>query len=137
MHDTQYGCAGGPYGTLRTAERSIATLSGGERQRVALALSLAFTDVAAQRGRMRCNLLVLDEVPALCAACPEPAMHDADLSGPFVQVMQNLDAEGCSRVAALLRGLRQETILLVAQADTPTAQARCCWLLLHIHAHAG
>ena len=49
----------------RTVKRSVAMLSGGERQRAALALSLAFTDVAAQRGRMRCNLLVLDEVSNL------------------------------------------------------------------------
>ena len=37
-------------------------LSGGERRRVALALALGFGDLVAQRGRLRCNLVVLDEV---------------------------------------------------------------------------
>ena len=195
-------CAGGAKGEVKTVERSWATLSGGERQRVALAMSLAFADVAAQRGRLRCNLLILDEVrlswvarcePRLVVCCPQllsphklkaccgpgrepgpcsrgcpvgcaaacsmwtsficssqgtllkalmpqaeclqqrkPAVH-ASLE-PIattahqqlcVQVMQNLDTEGCARVADLLRSMPQTTVLLVAQANTPTSEVRC------------
>eukprot|EP00955_Chlamydomonas_euryale_P017009 181602-Chlamydomonas_euryale.AAC.3 len=58
-------------------------LSGGERRRVALAMALGFADLVRQRGRLRCNVLVLDEA------------------------LQQLDAEGCARVASLLRGLPQ------------------------------
>jgi len=47
-------------GELR--ERSVQQLSGGEKKRAALALALAFTQVAAARGRLSTNLLVLDEV---------------------------------------------------------------------------
>ena len=43
-------------------ERSIRQLSGGERRRVALALALGFADLVSGRGRLRCNLIVLDEV---------------------------------------------------------------------------
>lgn len=75
--------------------RSVKQLSGGERRRVALALALGFTELAAHRGRLRCNLLVLDEV------------------------MQHLDGEGCARFAGLLRGLEEfSTVLLVAQAQS-------------------
>ena len=37
-------------------------LSGGERRRVALALLLGFADLISARGRLQCNLIVLDEV---------------------------------------------------------------------------
>lgn len=37
-------------------------LSGGERRRVALALVLGFAELISARGRLRCNLMVLDEV---------------------------------------------------------------------------
>ena len=40
----------------------IRQLSGGERRRMALALVLGFGDLIAQRGRLRANLIVLDEV---------------------------------------------------------------------------
>lgn len=66
-------------GTLETRQRSVRQLSGGERRRVALALALGFSELAAQRGRLRSNLVVLDEV------------------------MQHLDTEGCLRVAQLLK----------------------------------
>ena len=39
----------------------VRQLSGGERRRLALALVLGFADLIAQRGRLRCNLIVLDE----------------------------------------------------------------------------
>lgn len=42
--------------------RSVKQLSGGERRRIALGLALAFGDLAAARGRLQCNLMVLDEV---------------------------------------------------------------------------
>uniref|UniRef100_A0A7R9VBR7 RecF/RecN/SMC N-terminal domain-containing protein n=1 Tax=Chlamydomonas euryale TaxID=1486919 RepID=A0A7R9VBR7_9CHLO len=79
--------------------RSLAQLSGGERRRVALAMALGFADLVRQRGRLRCNVLVLDEA------------------------LQQLDAEGCARVASLLRGLPQETVLVVGQAHSFVAQA--------------
>ena len=44
--------------------RSLAQLSGGERRRVALALALGFADLVRSRGRLTCNLLVMDEVGA-------------------------------------------------------------------------
>ena len=47
-------------GDLR--ERSVSQLSGGERSRVSLALGLGFAELAAARGRLTPNLLVLDEV---------------------------------------------------------------------------
>ena len=76
-------------------QRSVKQLSGGERRRVALALALGFTELASRRGRMRCDLLVLDEV------------------------MQHLDGDGCARFAGLLRGLDQfGTVLVVAQAQS-------------------
>ena len=82
-------------GSTELRQRSVRQLSGGERRRVALALALGFTELAARRGKLRCDLLVLDEV------------------------MQHLDGEGCARLAALLRGLDQfGTVLVVAQAQS-------------------
>lgn len=40
-------------------ERSTAQLSGGERRRVAIALALGFGELVRDRGRLRCNVLVL------------------------------------------------------------------------------
>lgn len=37
-------------------------LSGGERRRIALALLLGFADLISARGRLQCNIIVLDEV---------------------------------------------------------------------------
>jgi hypothetical protein len=39
-----------------------------------------------------------------------------------VQVLQQLDDEGCARVAAVLRRLPHDTVLLVGQADSYVAQ---------------
>lgn len=50
-------------------ERSLRQLSGGERRRVALALALGFAELVAARGRLRCNLIVLDEVRRCQHAC--------------------------------------------------------------------
>lgn len=63
--------------------RLHAQLSGGERRRVALSLALGFADLVRARGRLSCNVLVLDEV------------------------LQQLDGEGCRRAAAVLRELPQ------------------------------
>eukprot|EP00798_Chlamydomonas_sp_ICE-L_P025477 gene25476-11138_t len=82
------------HGGQGEVQRSLSQLSGGERRRLALALSLGFVDLARQRGRMACNLLVLDEV------------------------LQHLDGEGCARVALVLRELPQDSILLVGQAHS-------------------
>ena len=51
-----------PDGTL--VERSVRQLSGGERRRLALALALGFARLTANRGNLRCNVIVLDEVPS-------------------------------------------------------------------------
>lgn len=78
--------------------RSLKSLSGGEQRRVALALSLAFSELGSERSSTRSNMLVLDE--------------------PF----QHLDLEGCQRATALLKSLQFRTILLVSQAyDSGTA----------------
>ena len=74
------GCGGGA-GTPGFASRSLRALSGGERRRVALAFALGFADLAAARGRLSCDLLVLDEV------------------------LQHLDDAGCAAVARLLKGM--------------------------------
>ena len=55
---------------------------GGERRRVALALALAYADLASERGGVRCDLLVLDEVLQHLvrrAGCP--------LSPPFIIII--------------------------------------------------
>lgn len=43
-------------------DRSLSQLSGGQWRRASLALELAFAELARQRSRFSCNLLVLDEV---------------------------------------------------------------------------
>ena len=75
-----------------TVDRTLRALSGGERRRVALAFALGFADLAAARGRLACDTLVLDEV------------------------LQHLDDAGCAAVARLLRALPRRTVLVVAQA---------------------
>jgi hypothetical protein len=68
-------------GSGQPVARTVSQLSGGERKRAALALALAFAEVAAARGRFRCNALLLDEA------------------------LEKLDDEGEARVLALLGGL--------------------------------
>ncbi|KAF5832983.1 hypothetical protein DUNSADRAFT_10970 [Dunaliella salina] len=79
--------------------RSLFQLSGGERRRVALALCLAFADLVKQYGRLSCNVLVLDEV------------------------LQQLDQEGCIRVADLLRELPLSSVFVVGQAHSFVTEA--------------
>ncbi|KAL4857804.1 hypothetical protein ACK3TF_002216 [Chlorella vulgaris] len=86
-------------GGLEMRQRNVCQLSGGERRRVALALALGFSELAAQRGRLRSNLIVLDEV------------------------MQHLDGEGCLRAAHLLKQLPYSSILVVAQAHSLLTRA--------------
>ncbi|CAB1108469.1 ABC [Ectocarpus sp. CCAP 1310/34] len=65
----------------RFRDRSLSQLSGGQWRRASLALELAFIELARQRGRFSCNLLVLDEV------------------------LSQLDSYGRERVASMLRAL--------------------------------
>lgn len=60
--------------------RDVKQLSGGERRRLALALALGFTELAANRGSLSCDLLVLDEV------------------------MQHLDTQGCRTLLRTITG---------------------------------
>ncbi|CAM9298178.1 unnamed protein product [Scytosiphon promiscuus] len=62
-------------------DRSLSQLSGGQWRRASLSLELAFVELARQRGRFSCNLLVLDEV------------------------LSQLDSRGRERVANMLRAL--------------------------------
>jgi len=82
---------------------------------VALALTLAWAELALDRAGMRCNLLVLDEVLSL------------------------LDAEGCARAATLLRrglgGGGDRTVLVVAQEDA--LLARLCDTVDVVHKVGG
>ncbi|KAJ9530143.1 hypothetical protein QJQ45_023427 [Haematococcus lacustris] len=87
-------------------QRSLAQLSGGERRRLALALSLGFAALVRRRGRLVCNLLVLDEI--WCCG---------------LQVLQQLDGEGCERAAEVLKGLPHDSVLVVGQASSFTTQA--------------
>ena len=86
-------------GSLELRPRTVRQLSGGERRRVALALALGFSELAAQRGRLRSSLLVMDEVA------------------------QHLDGQGTLRLFDLLKGLPYSSVLVVAQAHSLTEQA--------------
>lgn len=115
----------------KVVQRSVRQLSGGERRRVALALALGFAELASARTGLRCNLLVLDEVKASRsqlqtsstlyisaykrrAQCVEALRHRL----ACLQVLQQLDEEGCARVSKLLRSMPQANILVVGQADS-------------------
>jgi len=77
-------------GSGEVTRRSPAQLSGGERMRVSLSLALGLMDVLERRGRLQCNVLVLDEV------------------------IQRMDSEGVSVALSVLRGL-EKGVLLVGQ----------------------
>lgn len=70
-----------------------------------------------QTGHRRCT----GRDPAGAAALRglEWARH---VSAACAQVLQQLDEEGCARVAAVLRHLPQSTVLLVGQADSYVAR---------------
>ena len=117
----------------KVVQRSVRQLSGGERRRVALALALGFAELASARTGLRCNLLVLDEVNAstnqsqtsfTCYICGYKRRSLTQLVEAFrhrlacLQVLQQLDEEGCARVSKLLRSMPQANILVVGQADS-------------------
>ena len=74
--------------------RSLKQCSGGERRRVALALALAYGELAAERSAVRVELLVLDEA------------------------LGHLDDEGMAAAARLFKQLRRGTVLVVCQANS-------------------
>ena len=74
----------------QTRERDVPLLSGGQFRRVSVALTLAFAEFASHRTGYECNLMVLDEV------------------------LQHLDREGVRRLAAVLRMIRRDTVLVIA-----------------------
>ena len=85
-------------------QRPLSTLSGGQWRRCSLALSLAFAELVASRGRLRSSLLVLDE----------PLTH--------------LDRSGRAKFGELVRGLLgprssdgEEAQNLLASASISTA----------------
>lgn len=74
--------------------RSLKQCSGGERRRVALALALAYGELAAESAACRVELLVLDEALA------------------------HLDEDGMHAAARLFRRLSYGTVLVVCQANS-------------------
>ncbi|CAI5980936.1 unnamed protein product [Closterium sp. NIES-64] len=90
--------------------RALRQLSGGERRRVALALALAFAELAAERSGVRYDLLVLDEVfqarrcslppplplflpsPSLCSFSCSPLYSCSSLFRPWMT--QHFPAHG-------------------------------------------
>jgi hypothetical protein len=58
------------------------------------------------------------------AAAPARTAHRLATNAAHVlQVLQQLDAEGCARVAAVLRGLPQASVLVVGQAHSFVTEA--------------
>lgn len=67
----------------RAMERSVRSLSGGERRRVALALAFGFADLVKMRGKLHCNVMVLDEVrfmPLVMQQAKLPRCHTSAMS---------------------------------------------------------
>jgi DNA repair exonuclease SbcCD ATPase subunit len=90
--------------TWRT--RSLSSLSGGQWRRCSLALSLGFVDLASHRGKLRSNLLVLDE----------PLTHldssGRDSVGKLLRKMLGNNNDGGGQV---LGGIGLSTILVILQ----------------------
>ena len=118
--------------------RSLAQLSGGERRRVALALALGFADLIRSRGRLSSNLLVLDGMfphsyvmsrwhwslnrnERVLLGIDLPSFTIVNIA-TCVEALQQLDGEGCARVAAVLKGLPHDTVLVVGQANSYVTQ---------------
>ncbi|GMH42164.1 hypothetical protein BSKO_10083 [Bryopsis sp. KO-2023] len=90
--------------TIRTAggkvrERSLQQFSSGEVRRLALGLSLGFSTLISERGRLRCNIIVFDEA------------------------LGQLDREGCERVVQLMETLPQSSTFLVGQEGSFVMQS--------------
>lgn len=94
----------GPDGDFR--QRPLSTLSGGQWRRCSLALSFAFAELIARRGRLKSSLLVLDE----------PLTH-LDRSGrtKFGEVVRKLINGGSSEGNPMLSGLQFSTVILILQ----------------------
>lgn len=88
----------------RRFERTLRQCSGGERRRVALALTLGFRDLVADRAGVRSSLLVLDEVMQLLDGQGTRAVCD---------VLRSAMAGGGAGVSSM-----EPTVLLVAQAGS-------------------
>ena len=52
-----------------------------------------------------------------------PGSSSEMISCCLMQVLQHLDEEGNARVCSLLRGMHQDTVLIVGQADSYVAHA--------------
>jgi DNA repair exonuclease SbcCD ATPase subunit len=93
----------GPDGDFR--QRPLSTLSGGQWRRCSLALSFAFAELIARRGRLRSSLLVLDE----------PLTH-LDRSGrnKFSEVVRKM-VQSQSLSDQFVSGLQFSTIILILQ----------------------
>lgn len=73
-------------------ERSVRQLSGGEQRRVALALALAFSELASARGCFTCNVLVLDEAGATCEA---PCLIMPSSHAQLFRKVEGIDSRRC------------------------------------------
>jgi DNA repair exonuclease SbcCD ATPase subunit len=93
----------GPDGDFR--QRPLSTLSGGQWRRCSLALSFAFAELIARRGRLRSSLLVLDE----------PLTH-LDRSGrnKFGEVVRKM-VQSQSLSDQFVSGLQFSTVILILQ----------------------
>jgi DNA repair exonuclease SbcCD ATPase subunit len=94
----------GPDGVFK--ERPLSTLSGGEWRRCSLALSFAFAELVARRGRLKASLLVLDE----------PLTH-LDRSGrsKFGEVVRRMITSTTTDIEPTLLGLQFSTVILILQ----------------------
>lgn len=87
-------------------QRPLSTLSGGQWRRCSLALSFAFAELVARRGRLKSSLLVLDE----------PLTH-LDRSGrtKFGEVVRRLIKGASMEDEWLCSGLQFSTVILILQ----------------------
>lgn len=100
-------------GTFR--DRSLSQLSGGQWRRSSLALELAFAELARQRSRFCCNILVLDEV-----------LSQLDSYGRArVRVLRQLTACFCFRPDGAEEDLNSNVLLLKMTWEHRTGRKIC------------